>query len=457
MTLRRRLMLMLLLATPLVWVGALVVSYLSASHEINEMFDTELVRLARQLQATLPGVGFGAPDASSVPHPLAGKEGDAEPNDLLLAVWDQHGRQVLVDREGLLMPYLPDRQGFVELSLGNRPWRAYYLPSTSGRWLVAAGQRHKERRELVLALTAGPLLPWLATLPVLLLVMAWGLRRVLRPIADLSAELGARAADDLKPLRGTDLPADLRPLVEAMNAQFERIERLLQRERRFTADAAHELRTPLAAMQAQWDAARLSPSTTSPAETLDKLGQGLARLSRLITQMLQLSRLEHFDVSTLQQPIDWTEIVGETFTEVLPLAERRQVELACEWPDGGAAPLPLHGVAALVAALLRNLLDNALRYSAAGGQVVVRFAADSLDVLDSGPGVPPEHLARLGDRFYRPAGLAESGSGLGLSIVRRIAALHGLSVEWGPRADGPGFQVRLQRGPSTPGNALHPV
>lgn len=446
MTLRRRLMLLLLLATPVVWIGALLVSFVGARHEINELFDTELVRLARQLQATLPSTRLNAAiDTASMPPPLVGKEGDAEPKDLLLAVWDRDGRLVLVDREGLLMPYLPGQKGFVEITLGNRPWRAYYLPSPSGRWLVAAGQRLKERREVVWMLIAAPLLPWLLTLPVLLLVMAVGLQRVLRPVAALSAELERRAADDLQPLRGADLPADLRPLVDAMNALFERTEQLLQRERRFTADAAHELRTPLAALQAQWDAARLSPGTTAAAEATDKLGLGLARLNRLVAQMLQLARIEHLDSVSPQRAIDWPALVGEAFTEVLPLAERHHVELACEWPEGAAAPLPLHGAPALLAALLRNLLDNGLRYSPDGGQLTLRFGADRLEVLDDGPGVPPEQLARLGDRFYRPAGQAESGSGLGLSIVQRIASLHGLVLDWGPREDAPGFRVRLRR------------
>lgn len=451
MTLRRRLLLLLLLATPVVWVGAMAVSFFSAQHEINELFDTELVRLARQLQATLPSTNLDAPtDTSSMPAPLAGKEGDAEPKDLLLAVWDRNGRLVLVDREGLLMPYLPGQKGFVELMLAERPWRAYYLPSPSGRWLVAAGQRHKERRELVLALTAGPLLPWLLTLPVLLLVMAVGLKRVLRPVAALSAELECRAADDLKPLRGTDLPADLRPLVDAMNAQFERTADLLQRERRFTADAAHELRTPLAALQAQWDAARLSPDSTTAVDTLAKLGQGLARLSRLVTQMLQLSRVEHLNSIHPQIEVDWVALVGEVLSDVLPLAERRHVELGCEWPEGGAAPLPLRGAPPLLAAMLRNLIDNGLRYSPAGGHLTLRFGPDTLDILDDGPGVPAEQLARLGDRFYRPAGQVESGSGLGLSIVRRIAELHDLAVDWGARDDAPGFRVRLRRKPPPP-------
>lgn len=439
MTLRRRLMLLLLLATPVVWIGGLLISFLIARHEINELFDAELVRLGQQMIASLPASGGEGPPSAN-----AGED-EADLKDLLVAVWDHDGHLLRADREGQSLPYKPEQLGFADLDLQGRPWRGYYLHSMSGQWVVAVGQRVEERRKVIRSLSLGPLVPWVLVLPVLLGVMALGLRRVLAPVTRLSVELESRAAGDLHPLSGDQLPADLLPLVHAMNAQFARTESLLQRERRFTADAAHELRTPLAALQAQWDAARLTGGAESQPEALAKVGQGLARLSRLVTQMLQLARVEHLDGTVSATLIDWSPLVGEVFTEVLPLAERCRVELACEWPPTLAERFPLYGDAALLAALLRNLLDNALRHSPAGGQVSLRFEIDTLEVLDDGPGVPPEQLARLGDRFYRPPGQTEPGSGLGLSIVRRIAALHDLAVSWGPRDDAPGFCVRLQR------------
>lgn len=438
MTLRRRLMLWLLLAAPLLWIGALLTSLLMARLEINELFDTELVHVARQMQAALPQPR--AEGAASVPS--TGDEGSVDVKDLLIAVWDRDGHLRVADREGLLLLHGPAQRGFADLTLAGRSWRVYYLPSANGT-LVAVGQRVKERRELIWSLAVGPLLPWLLTLPALLAVMALGINRLLKPVAALSAELEGRPADDLRPLQGAALPDDLQPLVAATNRQFERIKALLQRERRFTADAAHELRTPLAALQAQWDAARLAGSV--PAN--EKIGEGLARLGRLIAQMLALARLDHA-ATTPAVALDWRAVVGQALDEVLPLADRQQVEIACEWPADGAAPLPLQGDPALLAALLRNLLDNALRHAPPGSPVTLRLAADAIEVLDDGPGVAPEYLARLGDRFFRPPGEPGPGSGLGLSIVQRIATLHGLQVAWrnrGERGEHGGFAVRLTR------------
>jgi len=447
-TLRRRLMRLVLLATPALWGLSMLLSFLIAHQEIDELYDAELVRVAQQMAGALPDEGAAAGVAASVPlasRRPATHDGESEVKDLLVVVWDRTGNRLPVAGRGAsLLPHRPGLRGFVDLELRRRDWRAFYLP-TEGQGQVAVAQRVDERRELVRNLAIGPLVPWLLALPLLLLALALGLERVLRPLRRLSAELDGRAADDLRPLDARGLPADLCPLVAATNAQFARVATLLERERRFTSDAAHELRTPLAVLQAQWDAALLDADGAPLPEPLRKLGEGLARMSRLVTQLLLLSRVEHRESAAPRRPVDWSALVAEAFTDALPLAERRGVELACEDRVPGGERFPLRGDAPLLAALLRNLLDNALRHSPRGGQVTLRFGADRLEVLDDGPGVAPEQLGRLGDRFYRPPGETEPGSGLGLSIVRRIADWHGLAVDWGPREDAPGFRVGLRR------------
>jgi len=447
-TLRRRLMRLVLLATPALWGLSMLLSFLIAHQEIDELFDAELVRVAQQMAGALPDEGAAAGVAASVPlasRRPATHDGGSEVKDLLVVVWDRTGNRLPVAGRGAsLLPHRPGLRGFVDLELRRRDWRAFYLP-TEGQGQVAVAQRVDERRELVRNLAIGPLVPWLLALPLLLLALALGLERVLRPLRRLSAELDGRAADDLRPLDARGLPADLCPLVAATNSQFARVATLLERERRFTSDAAHELRTPLAVLQAQWDAALLDADGAPLPEPLRKLGEGLARMSRLVTQLLLLSRVEHRESAAPRRPVDWSALVAEAFTDALPLAERRGVELACEDRVPGGERFPLRGDAPLLAALLRNLLDNALRHSPRGGQVTLRFGADRLEVLDDGPGVAPEQLGRLGDRFYRPPGETEPGSGLGLSIVRRIADWHGLAVDWGPREDAPGFRVGLRR------------
>lgn len=448
MTLQRRMMLLLLLSAPLVWTGGLLFSLDRARHEINELFDTQLIRLARQMQSTLPLADIDVIDLPPAGTAAQAALGDAELEDMATAVWNRDGRLLLVDREGVLLPRQPDASGFHDMTLGGELWRVYYLQASTGAWLVAVGQIMSERDELVWDLIAGQLLPWALTLPVLLLVMAAAVRQALKPVRTLTGEIDRRAADDLQPLPVKDMPSDLQPLVRAMNTMLERIADMLDRERRFTADAAHELRTPLAALQAQWDAARLSVGAPAEADaSQDKIGRGLARLSRLVTQMLAMARLDHVQSHAAGTPIVWSDVVEQVINEVLPLADRERVELACEWPAGAAAPLPLNGDASLLASMLRNLIENALRHTPPNGHVTLRLSADGIEVLDEGPGVPPEHLSRLGDRFFRPPGEETPGSGLGLSIVRRIAELHGLAVDWGPRDDAPGFRVQVRRKP----------
>lgn len=444
MTLQRRMMLLLLVSAPLVWAGALLIALVSARHEINELFDTQLIRLARQVQSTLPLASIDAIERPAAAQASRAALGDAELEDMAIAVWNGSGKLLLVDREGVLLPHRPDAVGFVDLDLQQRRWRVYYLQAASGAWLIAVGQDTHERDELVWDLIGAQLLPWVLTLPVLLLVMAAAVRRALRPLHGLTEEIGRRRADELQPLAPRELPTDLQPLVHSMNALFAGIRDAIARERHFTADAAHELRTPLAALQAQWEAAQLD-SAPAPSPAADKVGQGLQRLGRLVTQLLALSRLDHLPVRTASAPIDWPALVAEVFGDLLPLADRRQVELACDWPPAGAAPFPLHGDAALLAAMLRNLLDNALRHAPAGSQVLLRFEVDGLEVLDDGAGVDASQMEHLGRRFHRAPGQAESGSGLGLSIVRRIAELHRLGVAWGNREDRSGFRVHVTR------------
>jgi two-component system sensor histidine kinase QseC len=319
----------------------------------------------------------------------------------------------------------------------------YYLQSPNADWLVAAGQHVDERDEVVRDLVASQMLPWLLVLPVLLAAMAWAVKRALQPVRALTDELRTRGADDLRPVPVDHAPQELQPMLQAMNGLFSRIESTLERERRFTADAAHELRTPLAVLRAQWDVLKRSSGEAERASAAARLDAGMDRLDRLVTQMLALSRLEATERLPLAVDLHWDPIVEQAFSDVLPLAERRHIELDCEWPPEGTPPLPLRGDAALMAVLLRNLLDNAVRYAPEGSTVQLRFGAGTLQVCNDGPPLAPETLAHLGERFHRSDGQAESGSGLGVSIVQRIAALHGLALRYDTRADGQGVVATL--------------
>ena len=450
MSLQRRLLIYLLICAPLVWAVALLFSFQQTRREVNELYDSELIRLSRQVQSTLRADLLTSVPVRPNPLPeLSEARGESDAMDFALAVWGANGALVMSDREGVQLPRLQGAGGFVNQLLDGKRWRTYYLQSSSGEWLVAAGQRTEERDELVYSLTLGQLVPWLLVLPALLLAMAWAVRRALAPLNQLTAELTARDANGLQRIEADHAPAELKPLVGAMNGLFERIEQTLERERRFTADAAHELRTPLAALRAQWDVLRRCANDAERSEVAASFTASVDRLDRLVTQMLALSRLE----ATLQLQqglprtvkVQWRSVVEQAMSDCLPIADRRHIELACEWPSEPCDVMPVAGDENLMTVLLRNLLDNASRYAPAGSLVTVRLFADRLEVENDGEPLSAEQLASLGERFRRTEGQIEMGSGLGVSIVQRIADLHGLAVEYGARADGRGVKVVVRR------------
>ena len=448
MSLQRRLVVYLSICAPLVWALALGVSISRARHEINELYDTELIRIARQIQATLPEQP-GALGNRLRPAPKLGssESGEGDIRDLAVAVWDAQGRMTVADREGADLPYKPQAAGFFDEQIGSRRWRVYYLQSFSGEVVVAAGQNLHERDEIVYALTVTQVVPWLLVLPVLLLVMALAVRRALLPVRQLADGLHARGPNDLMPVPQDDAPTELRPLLGAMNSLFARISEMLVRERRFTADAAHELRTPLSVLRAQWDVVRRSGSDAERAQAEAKLDLGFARMERLVTQMLALSRVEASNAARADVEVDWAGVVEDVISDCLPMAARRGVELGCEWPAAGRHPMPLFGDPHLLGVLLRNLVDNAVRYAPAPSTVTLRLLEDRIEVDNDGAPLAPGQVARLGERFYRPAGQQESGSGLGVSIVQRIAALHGLAVVFGTQPGPRGVRVTVRFAP----------
>jgi two-component system sensor histidine kinase QseC len=263
-------------------------------------------------------------------------------------------------------------------------------------------------------------------------------------VRELAREVQQRRADSLAPLATADAPAELRPLLASMNDLFARIERALEHERRLTADAAHELRTPLAALRAQWEVAQLAATEAERVQAHARIGEGIDRLGRLVSQLLALASAESGGRPVFTEAVDWHRVLERALSDCLPLIDGTGTDVAVNWPEQ-AAPLPLAGDESLLATLVRNLVDNALRYSPPRSLVTVRFSADSLIVEDRGPGLAEGQLARLGDRFYRPAGQVQSGSGLGISIVRRVAELHGLEVRFENRGDGPGLRVTVRR------------
>jgi len=445
MSLQRRLIVYLVVCAPLIWMVALVVSAQRARHEVNELFDTGLVRLARQLQVIAGATTTGDPQLLSDPPGEGTREaGDSDVQDLAMAIWNRDGHMLVADRAGVELPYRRDTNGFLDVKIGGDGWRIYYLHPATGEWQIAVGQKLYERDEVVFGLTTSQLLPWLCVLPVLLLAMSWGVRRALAPLRDIGVELANRRPEELQPLSDRRAPPELTPLIGAMNGLFSRIDSILTRERRFTADAAHELRTPIAVLRAQWDVVRRSQSDAERAQSEVKLTAGMERMGRLVAQMLALSRIEASQTVSRTGDVRWGTVVERVIYDCLDLADRRRVELVVEWPPEGTHPLPLLGEEDLIVVMLRNLVDNAIRYARHDSTVTIAIREDQLvieNVTDAS--LTTQQLARFGERFYRPEGQLESGSGLGISIARRTAGLHGLRLDIGLSADGASVRAVL--------------
>jgi two-component system sensor histidine kinase QseC len=276
-------------------------------------------------------------------------------------------------------------------------------------------------------------------------LLIWlGIRRSMRPLRVLNNQIENRAPTNLAPVEIEKAPAEVAPLVGSLNRLFERVQASIENERRFTADAAHELRTPLAALRAQAQVARGSTDDAERRHALDKIVAACDRASHLVAQLLTLARLEPQDFHAARDPCDLRAVLQHTMADIAPAAVAKGIELELE--DGPAAIML--GDVHLLDVLFRNLIDNAVRYSPPRSHVLIRVDKAGSDVsvivADEGPGIPIAERDKLGRRFHRLAGNEATGTGLGLSIAQRIAELHYGRIAFDEAAGGMGLAVSVQ-------------
>lgn len=438
-SLQRRLVVTLLISAPLMWLLAASVALYQTHEEVNELYDGQLTVLAHQLLRNHPA---GATIALASPG-RRDDDADAPPEAMAQAVWLRDGRLGWHDGPLPALTPVPAQPGFSLRRAGRERWRVLYVRAADGSRTVAVGQRERLRNEMAWQVVASQLFAWLVPLPLLMLGLVLAVRSGLAPLNRLARGLAARPADDLRPIE-TAVPDEALPLVNALNALFARVTGMLERERRFTADAAHELRSPLAALRVQSEVAILAQDAETRTRALGQLGLGIERAARLIDQLLALSRLDPLQAPAQAEPVDWARLCHQALQDAGPLAARRGMRLDCDWQVPAAEVLPLSGDATLLQLMVRNLLENALRYADEGGTVRLVCTAEAIAVEDDGPGVDPQWLSRIRERFFRPPGQRQSGSGLGLSIVERIARLHRLQLELANRSPR-GFCARVRR------------
>lgn len=428
----------------LVLLGSSWLSFERAHYEVDELFDAELAQTARVLKSTVAVASGGADGGVVMPATVSTHDwapaslGDQDNLEERTRYGHSYERKIMfkiLHNDKLILasdnfPALnsfPRDAGYHRIHFDQHDW--YLFTLVDGEVTYTVGERSDVREELVGKIALGNLYPSLLALPVLLLLLAWVLQRGMRPLVQLDRYIQQRDKDNLDPIVLANTPQEISPIVESLNGLLVRLRRSLESERRFTATASHEMRTPVSVLKVNVQNALKARDEQERIQLLHELDAGVDRTGRLINQLLTMSRLEQDDHGYALQEIDLLPVLREEIAALYPLALQKQqnIELTSD-----VSCLPLLTVPQLVPLVVRNLVDNAIKYAPPAGRILVSARAEGdsvqISVEDSGPGVPPEEQQKIFERFYRIQNGAVSGSGLGLAIVRRTVELLGGEV-----------------------------
>ncbi|MEN6585879.1 MAG: ATP-binding protein [Sulfuricella sp.] len=461
-SLRAKLLLLLLGAVTVAWLATALFTYFDTHHEIDEIFDAQLAQSAKVLLAQAAHeIREQRGDHDGVATEVRSGDHKYE-RELAFQLWDNEGRLLLRSSGAPEQPLSPGyaaarsdgirhdhharehRGRFDDVTIAGQGWRVFSHWDEDGEVLVQVGEHHEVRQELAANVAGRLLVPLALGLPFLAVLIWIALGRGLAPLRKVNAEVAARDPGYLAPLASQGIPAEIAPLVNSLNGLLTRLGEALENERRFTADAAHELRTPLAALKTQAQVALRAEESGQRRTALENLVLGTDRATHLVEQLLTLARLDPAaESAAISESCDLAALARRTLADLMPGALAKHIELELT----GAESAPATGSPAMLGILLRNLVDNAILYSPPGGRVLVSVYSGRLEVTDSGPGIPAEERQRVFDRFYRVLGSEVPGSGLGLSIVKRIADLHGAKLTLGEGEAGKGLRVTLDFAP----------
>lgn len=417
-SLRKRLLALLLGGVTVAWLGTVVFSYLDAHHEVDELFDAQLAQAAQTLLA------LSSQEEGEHVEDL-GEAGHKYQRRLRFQLWSADGRLLLRSHNAPDTP-LTAVVGFSETDNAREGhWRHYSQWNGERNLQIQVSENHRIRDELIRQIAWRLLFPALLGLPLIGFWVWLATRHGLSSLAGIADALAQRDPQQLQPITPAAAPIEIRPLLDALNGLLGRVEQALDNERRFTADAAHELRTPLAALQAQLQVAQRARDEHERNQSLDQLQVGLHRAAHLVDQMLQLARLDPESGLPDAGPTQLSAIAEDVCAELGNQILARNIDFELD----ADSTCIIQGKAEWLRVLVRNLVDNALRYTPDGGRIKVTVqrenARTTLTVSDNGPGIPVDERSAVCRRFHRLDNTSQPGSGLGLAIVARIAELHG--------------------------------
>jgi two-component system, OmpR family, sensor kinase len=425
--------------------GSLLVglaTYLVTLDEMNEVFDADLKNIAEAVASYHQTSYTGAAPTLPEPPPRTDVPEDTE---IVTLTWTRAGQRVYASDPRVRVPYI-DVEGLSRPVVEGESWIVYSRVTDAG--VAQAAQRESARQEMAGESAAEAVPPMLILVVFVGGLLVVGLRRGLQPLDRTAREIAARSEMSLDPITPGDVPREIVPLVTSINGLMGRLAAAFSLQRRFLADAAHELRTPITALRLQLTLLRQSADAVSREAAMAELEAGIARSQRLVEQLLQFARSEPAGKVRRVEPVDLGELVRSVVGTLSAKAEKRGIDLGAAGPPGIAVP----GDREQLTVLLDNLVENALRFTPQGGVVdVVASTRDDraeLRVIDNGPGIPEAERARVFDRFHRGEDALKhardsSGSGLGLAIVRAIADQHAADVSLHTPATGRGLEVRV--------------
>jgi two-component system sensor histidine kinase QseC len=432
-SLQWRLTLSLLFVTTLVWVLVLVMTWLKTEHELSELLDAHLAQTAAVLAVQTSDEHEDDFTTAAVLHKYQPR--------VAFQIWHEKDL-VFRSNEAPLAPLAPLWQiGISDQRHAQQVWRVFATPGRESDVWVVVAELQTARDDILNAGLQSAIVPMLLALPVLALLI-WGtIFQSLSTLRQLSQSVAQRHPDARQPLSEL-VSAEVQPLVRALNRLFEEMAQQMDGERRFTADAAHELRTPIAAIRMQAQVALGTDQNSERQNALHAVLQGCDRATRLVAQLLQLARLDADGAEQGALACDAVAETRATLADLGPQAVAKRQALSLDAPES----LPLSMPPGLVGVLVGNLVDNAQRYSPEGARIQVAWDAlplPRLVVQDSGPGLSEAEMSRLGDRFFRVLGNGADGSGLGWSIVRRLAQRYRLQIQVQRSAELGGLRVVL--------------
>ncbi|MDH5325447.1 MAG: ATP-binding protein [Gammaproteobacteria bacterium] len=438
LSIKKRLLVSLLSLMAVACSLTLVKNYFDTQYEIEELFDAQLAQAARvllelsahELHEQLAFSARRDGEDSEISEPIAVQVHKYQ-QEIDFQIWVNNNLLAVRTENAPRQRFTQLDNQFEDKILGNQPWRVYSVSNESNTIRVQVGQHYDERHVLANNISTRLIASFSLMLPLLALLITFSVDRAMIPLNNIAKDLKQRHYDNFEPISLKKIPAEAQPMIQAINTLFNRLQVAFGNIIQFTANAAHELRTPLAALKVHAQNAKRAQCEQTRNEALDEVVEGVDKATSLVEQLLTLSRLDPETQIKKSETTNLHKVVEEQLANLAPLALKKDIELSL-YNELQIEGSQIQGREGLIKILVTNLVQNAIRYTPRNGCVDVQidshFGHTMLRVSDSGPGIAPVEREQVFKRFYRIRGSTEQGTGLGLSMVKRIVELHNVQI-----------------------------